>query len=211
MPARFSPRIFIALCLATTAACSSGSSGSFYGEDGGAPSPTPTASGTTTTDPPKDKPDAAPESKPDAAPTVDKTVHFDLTLEGQPITIAQSTVKVKVEAGSNGNPPGLVIDGSYEQTGVGAFTSTATFTVRVDTTTKGADACGTGGRSAGYWFKDTDGTIRGLGTVYQGGNCTMNVVANAADGFTSGTATGVVGGAKQKAFTVRWGQPLPSK
>lgn len=211
MPSRFSTPTLIALCLATTAACSSGGSGGTYGDDSGTPNPTPTATGTATTDPPQDKPDASVEPKPDAAAPVDKTVRFELTLDGQPITIAQSTVKVKVEAGSNGDPPGLVIDGSYEQTGVGAFTSTATFTVRVDTTTKGSDACGTGGRSAGYWFKDTDGTIRGLGTVYQGGHCTMNVVASAADGFTSGTATGVVGGAKQKAFTVRWGQPLPSK
>jgi hypothetical protein len=91
----------------------------------------------------------------------------------------------------------------------GGFQSTATFTIRVEATEKGADTCGSGGRSADYWFKDTDGSLRGLGTSYQGGSCTMTVLGNASDGFSSGTAKGTVGGVKTKSFTLSWGQPIP--
>ncbi len=202
------PRLSFALCLATTAACSSGTTGGYAGgDDSGTPPPTPTGTGTTTP-PPLDHPDASVGPTPDAAVPVDKTLRFDLTLDGQAITIANTSVKI--EAGSNGGPDRIVVDGSYQQT-TGPFGSTATFTIRAETTAKGLDTCGTDGRSASYWFKDTDGTIRGLGTSLQGGNCTMNVVANAADAFSSGTAKGVIGGAKQKAFTITWGQPLPAK
>jgi hypothetical protein len=115
-----------------------------------------------------------------------------------------------VEPGSSGDPPRVVIAGSYEQQLPGpGFTSTATFTIYVDATEKGVDTCGSGGRSASYWFKDDDGALRGLGTSYQGGNCTMTVLGNASDGFSSGTAKGTVGGAKMKSFSVSWGRTIP--
>ncbi len=200
-------RVLLPFCLVTTAACSSGTSGNYYEDGGGTPNPTPTATGTGTGTPPKDPPDAAPEPKPDAGPVVDTTPRFDLTLEGKPIAITK--VSVKIEPASGNTPATIAVAGQYEQQLPQGFTSTATFTVYAGTTEKGADACGTGGRSATYLFKDTDGSIRVIATSLQGGSCTMKILSNVADAFTSGSATGVIGGAKQKAFTIAWGQPVP--
>lgn len=197
----------LVLFLMTSAACTAGSTST--GGSGvpvedepsptkPAPTPAPTPTGTTTQEPP---------TKPDPKPVIDRTVRFDLTLEGSPVNITK--VAVKVNPGSGGDPARVQIDGSYEQQLNGPFTSTATFTVRAEIDAKGSDACGEGGRSADYWFKDTDGALRGMGTSYQGGGCTMNIIANGADGFSSGTAKGTIGGVKTKSFTVTWGQPLP--
>jgi hypothetical protein len=200
-------RVLIPLCLVTTAACSSGSGGPFTGssyDDGGTPTPTPT--GTGTAPPTPDKPDGSTPT-PDAGPVIDKTVHFDLTLDGDPIAITKVTVKMEPASGSS--PASIAVAGQYEQQLGHGLTSTATFTVSAATTEKGADACGTGGRYASYLFKDTDGTIRIVSTSLQGGSCTMKIFGNAADDFTSGSATGVIGGLSPKAFTVAWGQPIP--
>lgn len=201
----FSPRILIAFCLATTTACSAGTTGLVVG-DGGQPSPTPTTTTTAPTEPPKDKPDAAVPQH-DSGPVIDMTQRFDLTLEGAPIAITKVTAKV--EPASGNTPARINVGGSYEQQLGHGLTSTATFTVYVDATATGTDACGVAGRSASYLFKDTDGSIRIESTGLQGGSCTMKIASNAADGFSSGSATGVIGGASQKSFTIAWGQPIP--
>jgi hypothetical protein len=197
-------RVVLPLCFVATAACGSGSS--TYYDDGGSPTPTPTATATGTTEPPPDKPDASIEPKPDAGPTLDKTPRFDLTIEGQPITITK--VSVKIEPASGSSPARIAVAGQYEQQFPQGFTSTATFTVYAGTTATGTEACGSD-RYATYLFKDTDGTIRVESTSLLGGSCTMKILGNSADGFSSGTATGVIGGATTKAFTITWGQVIP--
>lgn len=137
--------------------------------------------------------------------TLDKTERFELTLEGSPVKITGATVEVKPASGST--LARVSITGSYQQ--LFGPTFTATFTVSVDAKAQGTAACDSKARFADYWFKDTDGTIRGLGTSFNGGGCTMTVLGNDADGFTSGTATGTVGGSKTKSFSVRWGKSLP--
>jgi hypothetical protein len=201
---------------ATLGACSATTSGpgTPVEEAPAGTTPTPSGTGTTAPAPAPSAPDAG--GGPITKPPVDKTARFELTLDGETIPVTTVTVKVTPAAGSGSNatPERVAIAGSYEQQLNGGYlgmTSTATFTIYADSAATGLDVCGNGGRSAGYWFKDTDGTLRGMGTDYQGGSCTMDVTANAADGFTSGSAKGTIGGVTTKSFTVRWGQPLPKK
>lgn len=206
MPAFAFARPALALFLMTSAACTagvspSGGSGVPVEEEPSPTKPTPTPTATSTATPDK------PPAKPDPVPEIDKTVRFALTLEGAPVNITK--VSVKILPGTGGDPARFQIDGSYEQQLNGPLTSTATFTIRADVTAKGVDTCGEGSRSADYWFKDTDGALRGLGTGYQGGSCTMTIIGNGADGFSSGSAKGTLGGTKTKSFTITWGQPLP--
>ena len=203
-----SARIMMALfvsALAATSACSAGTITGVGTGDGGTPNPTPTATATSTgmTDP--TPPDSGTDPKPDASgPVIDKTARFDLTIDGQPITITKVTAKIDPASGNT--PTRIDVAGQYEQQLGSGLTSTATFTVFVDTTETGTDACGTGGRDASYLFKDTDGSIRIESTGLQGGSCTMKIFSGVSDGFTSGSATGVIGGASQKSFTIAWGQ-----
>jgi hypothetical protein len=135
------------------------------------------------------------------------TPRFDLTIDGQPITITKVTAKVDP---ASGNAHARVeVVGQYEQQLGQGLTSTATFTVFVDASETGTDACGVGGRAASYLFKDTDGAIRIESTGLQAGSCTMKIFSGASDGFTSGSATGVIGGTSTKSFTIAWGQSVP--
>ena len=115
-------------------------------------------------------------------------------------------VTVQIDPATNLGPAAIVIKASHQQQ-INGGTSTATFTLTLDVTEKGGGSCGSA-RSADYFFKDTDGALRGIGTSYQGGACTMSVITNEADGFSSGTASGTLGGAASKSFTVSWGQNL---
>ena len=194
-------RRLLALFLITATGCTAGTTSTgIPGETQPGPAKA-IPSGTPTSEPAPTEEEPTTEPQPDPEPTLDKTKRFTLTLEGQPVTVANVTTKVEGVR--------VVIAGSYEQDLNGPLTSTATFTIRVDGSEKGKDSCGTGGRAADYWFKDTDGALRGLGTSYQGGSCTMTVIGNAADGFSSGSATGTLGGVKTKSFTLNWGQPIP--
>jgi hypothetical protein len=205
MHACTSLRLAFALCLVSTVACSAGTPIGF-GEDGGTPSTTPTGTGTSTP-PPPDTADASSDKATDAGPAVDKSPRFDLELDGQPVAI--ENVEVKVEPASGSTPARISVAGQYEQQLGFGQTSTAKLTLYVDASEKGTDACGVGGRSASYLFKDTEGAITVLATDLQGGNCTMKVVGNASDAFTSGSVTGVLSGEEQKSFTLAWGQAIP--
>jgi hypothetical protein len=201
---------------ATLGACSATTSGTGTPVEETPTGTTPTPSGTGTTAPAPAPSPPAKDGGSTAKPPIDTTPRFELTLDGELLNVTTVTVKVTPASGSGSNatPERVAIAGSYEQQINGGYlgmTSTATFTIHADTVATGLDLCGNGGRSAGYWFKDTDGSLRGMGTDYQGGNCTMDVTANAADGFTSGSAKGAIGSAPTKSFTVRWGQPLPKK
>lgn len=204
-------RMVIPFCLAVSLVslgCSSGTTGTLGTESDGSvtPTPTPTSTSTSPTEPPKDRPDAAPSEQADADSPIDKTPHFELTLDGQAIAITNVTAKREPASGSR--PERVNVSGSYEQQLRGGLTSSAVFTVFANVTEKGTDACGAGGREASYLFKDTDGAIRVIYTQLPGSSCTMKILSSAADGFVSGSATGVFGGAKTKSFTVAWGQPL---
>ena len=165
----------------------------------------PTPSGTSTTPSPSGK-DAS-TSEPDAAPVIDKTVKFDFTIDGETPTIESATATI-VPATST-DPAMVKIAGQYEQDEGFGLTSTATFTIWVQTGYTGTDACDEKTRYATYLFKDTDGAIKELATDLLGGSCTMKVLSTTADGFTSGSATGTLGGDSTKAFTIAWGQPIP--
>lgn len=199
---------FVALgMLLAVAACTADATSvpsSPFGEDPSQTTPPPSS-----TADPKDPPSKDKDTDKDPPPKVDKTVKFELTIDGE--SIKPDAVTVEVDKGTGGDPDRILIKAQHEQDFGTPFTSTATFTLRLVTTAKGQDICGTAaGRSADYWFKDGQGgAIRGIGTMYVGGNCTMNIVANEADDFTSGTAQGTLGGAVTKSFSVKWGQNLP--
>lgn len=208
---RLASSLALAVFVASTAACTTGTT------TGGAGTPAeqaPSDDGpqrdepSTSSSPPADEKSPPTKNDDDPAPAIDKTVHFELSIGGE--TIDPDEVVVTLQPASGGDPATLVIKAHHEQQLNGPFTSTATFTMKVDVTEKGKDLCGEGGRYADYWFKDPDdGALRAIGTGYVGGSCSMNVIANQADGFWSGTATGTLGGATSKSFTVSWGQNLP--
>ena len=199
---RYASFFALTIVVGTTTACTAGSTstGSDLPGEQGTPhaTPVPTGSATTTT-PPAHTPDAGA----DATPAIDHTVHFALTIDGQAIV---PKVTVQLDPATNLGPAAIVVKASHPQQ-LNGGTSTATFTLTLVVDEKGEGSCGSA-RSAGYFFKDTDGARRGIGTSYQGGACTMNVITNEADGFTSGTASGTLGGATSKSFTVSWGQNL---
>jgi hypothetical protein len=191
--------------VASTAACSVEATSAGGGLEEGSPASAPAPGGESATPKPADEPEEK-ESEQEEEEEVDKTVRLELTIDGA--QIVPDEVKVKVEPAKSGKPARLVIDASHEQDLKGPFTSTATFTLSVDLTEMGKDACSSK-RSASYFFKDTDGALRGIGTGYAGGHCMMEITANEADGFSSGSATGVLGGATTKSFSVAWGQNIP--
>jgi hypothetical protein len=130
---------------------------------------------------------------------VDKTPRFALELDGE--LMEASEIKVKVE----GNQ--VKIEAVYEPELPPPYGSASTFTLTLPMATTGTGPCTTG-RSAFYWFKDGGGTLRGIGTEYSGGGCTMTLTSKAADGFSSGSASGTLGGAMTKSFSIEWAQPI---
>jgi hypothetical protein len=194
--------------VSSTSACSVESTSAGGGLEEDPPADAPASGGESSTPKPADEPDekdSEPEEK-EEEESVDKTVHFELTLDGA--SIVPDVVKVEVQPAKSDKPARLVIDAKHQQDLKGGFTSTATFTLSLDLTEKGKDTCSSV-RSASYFFKHTDGSLSGIGTSYAGGSCMMDITANEADGFSSGTATGVLGGVTTKSFSVAWGQNLP--
>jgi hypothetical protein len=209
-----SPRVLVAVCFSSFAvaasvgavACSSDPTGFVVIDGGSTPSPNPTATSTSPTDPTKPIIDGGVAPQPDAAPVIDMTPHFDFTLEGQ--SIPTMNITAKIVPADNLDPARVEVAGQYEQDIGSGLTSTATFTVIADMTASGTDACGVADRDTSYLFKDTDGSIRVLDATLLGGSCTMKIASSGASGFSSGSATGVLGGAKTKAFTIAWGQTV---
>jgi hypothetical protein len=151
------------------------------------PSKSTTPAPSDTNDEPKDEPPPKTPPKP----------FFDATLDGDPAVFDETTIELD--------------DGSYELKGVvnatSPYGSDMTLTVRFTKGETGAGAC-SDDRSVDLWYKDEDGAIRGIGTGYVYGSCSMTLDTSI-PGYVSGQAQGTLGGAKQKSFTVKFAQKLP--
>jgi hypothetical protein len=126
--------------VASTVACSVETTSAGGGLEDDPPATAPAPGVESTTPRPGDEleeKEGEPEEKEEES--VDKTVRFELTIDGA--SIVPDVVKVEVEPAKNGKPARLVVDASHEQVQNGPFTSTATFTLSVDLTEKGKDAC----------------------------------------------------------------------
>lgn len=166
--------------------------------------PASTAPGTEPSEsapPPKAKPAPAQTEEEDPkapAPKAPPTPFFDATLDGDDAVFDETSIELD--------------DGKYELVGVvnaqSPYGSDMTLTVRMAKGETGTAACASGKRSVDLWYKDEDGAIRGIGTSYQYGNCTMKLDTSI-PGYVSGEAQGTLGGAKQKSFTVKFAQKLP--
>jgi hypothetical protein len=138
------------------------------------------------------------DPKNDPPPKTPPKPFFDATLDGDPAVFDETTIELD--------------DGSYELQGVvkatSPYGSDMTLTVRFAKGETGADVCSDDKRSVDLWYKDEDGTIRGIGTSFIYGNCSMTLDTSI-PGYVSGQAQGTLGGAKQKSFTVKFAQKLP--
>lgn len=154
------------------------------------PTEPPAPTSPTKTDPqPKDE---------DPKPKTPPKPFFEATIDGEPAVFDETSIELD--------------DGQYELVGVvnatSPYGSDKTLTVRFAKGETGAAACASGKRSADLWYKDDDGTIRGIGTSYIYGGCTMTLDTSIA-GYVSGKAQGTLGGQKQKSFSVSFAQKLP--
>ena len=126
---RLASSLVLTLFVATTAACTAGTttSGTGFPTEPGPSKDTPSkdAPSTSSTDDDDTKKPAPAED--DDKPQVDKTVHFELTIDGE--TIVPDEVKVTREVGPGGDPDRFVLKARHEQAIQGPFTSTATSTM----------------------------------------------------------------------------------
>ena len=167
--------------------------------------PVSTSPSTDPADPPpsKSKPAPAPapsQNDPDEpAPKTPPKPFFDATVDGDAMVFDETTIELE--------------DGSYKLRGTVESQSPyggsdETLTVHINKGESGTAACDDDKRSVDLWFKDDDGAIRGLGTSYVYGGCTMKLDTSI-PGYVIGEAQGTLGGAKQKSFSVKFAQKLP--
>lgn len=151
--------------------------------------------------PSKSKPAPTPsqDDPQDPAPKTPPKPFFDATVDGDAKLFDETTITLE--------------DGSYKLRGTVEAQSPyggsdETLTVHITKGETGTAACDDDKRSVDFWFKDDDGAIRGLGTSYVYGGCTMKLDTSI-PGYIIGEAQGTLGGAKQKSFSVKFAQKLP--
>jgi hypothetical protein len=133
---------------------------------------------------------------------------FAFTIDGTTMT-ADGGVVVERHPGTNLTTPYLTIIAKFRGTPNGSDSSLTISVLESDTEGGVCEDTYEPDRSVSFFFKDDDGSFRGLATQQLNGTCSMTIASGIGEKFTSGSASGILGGTTTKSFSVTWGQAIP--